>query len=160
MQRLVEAGPGGPDRPLNIFTTLARNPNLFRRWIGFGAALLDGTIPARTRELAILRIADLSDSEYEWAQHVPLARAAGVTVEEIEALRRALDRHPWAADDLALLKVVDELDFLGFLVDETWEDALEVLGEAGMIELLMLVGQYQLVAMVLRTLRIQLEAEG
>ena len=157
LQRLVDATPGGRDRPLNIFTTLGRDPNLFRRWIGFGNALLNGRIPDRSRELVILRVAHLTESEYEWAQHVPTATAAGVTAEEIEALGRALDRHPWPDEDKALLKVADELDFLGFLEDETWNEAHAVLGDAGVIELLMLVGQYQMVAMLLRTLRVRLE---
>ncbi len=159
LQRLVEATPGGREHPLNIFTTLARSPDVFRRWIGFGTALLQGAIHDRERELVILRVAHLDESEYEWAQHVPMALAAGVTEEEIEALRRARDRHEWPHQDEVLLRVADELDFLGFLEDETWEEAHEILGDAGMIELLMLIGQYQMVAMVLRTLRIQLEDE-
>ncbi len=159
LQRLVDAGPGGRDHPLNIFTTLARSPDVFRRWIGFGTALLQGAIADRERELVILRVAQLTESEYEWTQHVPMALAAGVTEEEIEAVRRARDRQGWPHEDEVLLRVVDELDFLGFLEDATWEDAHKILGDAGMIELLMLVGQYQMVAMVLRTVRIQLEDE-
>ena len=88
-----------------------------------------------------------------------MAIAAGVTKEEIEAVRRSSDRHEWPHEDEVLLRVADELDFLGFLEDKTWEEAHEILGDAGMIELLMLVGQYQMVAMILRTLRVQLEDE-
>jgi alkylhydroperoxidase family enzyme len=159
LQRLLEASPGGRERPLNIFTTLARSPDVFRRWIGFGASLLQGTIGDRERELVILRVAYLTESEYEWAQHVPMARAAGVTEAEVEALLMARERYEWPHADDVLLRVADELDFLGFLEDETWDGAHAVLGDAGMIELLMLVGQYQMVAMILRTLRIQLEDE-
>jgi alkylhydroperoxidase family enzyme len=159
LQRLLQASPGGVDHPLNIFTTLGRSPDVFRRWIGFGSALLQGAIPARQRELVILRVAHLDESEYEWTQHVPMALEAGVTKEEIEALRRSSDRYEWPHEDEVLLRVADELDFLGFLEDKTWEDAHQVLGDAGMIELLMLIGQYQMVAMILRTIRIQLEDE-
>jgi alkylhydroperoxidase family enzyme len=157
LQRLLEASPGGVDRPLNVFTTLGRSPDVFRRWIGFGASLLQGAIPDRERELVILRVAHLDESEYEWAQHVPMALAAGVTKEEVEALRRSRDRHEWSHRDEVLLRVADELDYLGFLEDNTWEEAHGLLGDAGMIDLLMLIGQYQMVAMILRTLRIQLE---
>jgi alkylhydroperoxidase family enzyme len=159
LQRLLEASPGGTKHPLNIFTTLGHSPDVFRRWIGFGASLLQGAIPDRQRELVILRVAHLDESEYEWTQHVPMALAAGVTREEIDALRRAPDRHEWPHDDDVLLRAADELDFLGFLEDDTWAEAHEVLGDAGMIELLMLIGQYQMVAMILRTLRVQLEEE-
>jgi alkylhydroperoxidase family enzyme len=159
LERLVDASPGGREHPLNIFTTLARSPDVFRRWIGFGTALLQGSIPDRQRELVILRVAHLDESEYEWTQHVPMALAAGVTREEIEALRRSPDRYEWPPEDAVLLRVADELDFLGFVEDETWAEAHEILGDAGMIELIMLVGQYQMVAMILRTLRVQLEDE-
>src|SRR5947207_8799904 len=41
----------------NIFGTLVRHRGLFRRWLPFGGKLLSGRIPARHRELAILRTA-------------------------------------------------------------------------------------------------------
>lgn len=157
LQRLLAASPGGLDRPLHIFTTLARNPTLFRRWIAFGGALLDGEIRPRDRELVILRVAHLTESSYERAQHVPLALAVGVTEDEVAGLRLPIDEERWPAHDAVLLHAVDQLHHTGTIDDLTWDALHQSLGDSGVIELLMLVGQYQLVALVLRTLRIRIE---
>lgn len=157
LRKLLAASPGGLDRPLNIFTTLARNPALFRRWIAFGGVLLDGEIRPRDRELVILRVAYLTDSSYEWAQHAPLALDSGVTRDELAAVRLPVGKENWSEPDTSLLHAVDQLLDLGTIDDPTWEAVHGSLGDAGVIELLMLVGQYQLVALVLRALRIQIE---
>ena len=50
LTRVLEGSPGGTDEPMHIFTTLGRaDPELFRRWLGFGGALLSGTLPGRLR---------------------------------------------------------------------------------------------------------------
>ena len=65
---------------MHIFTTLGRaDPELFRRWLGFGGALLAGSLPGRLRELVILRTAARFGGRYEWAQHIGLAEEQGVT---------------------------------------------------------------------------------
>ncbi|MFD5798133.1 carboxymuconolactone decarboxylase family protein [Streptomyces diastatochromogenes] len=74
----------------NVFTTLVRHPGLFRHFLPFGSHLLrDGRLPDRTRELLILRTACNTRAGYEWGRHVPLARAAGVTDEEIRRVAPA-----------------------------------------------------------------------
>ncbi|MHB8438246.1 MAG: carboxymuconolactone decarboxylase family protein [Acidimicrobiales bacterium] len=154
LRRLVDAT-GGPERALNIFTTLGRHPKLFRAWITFGGALLSGTLTARRRELAILRTSVHCGADYEWAHHVDAARVAAVTDEELAALRVELSDGPWSEEDRSLLGAVDELHETNGLTDATWEEVHALLGDVGTIELVMLVGQYHLVAMALRTLRIQ-----
>ena len=72
---------------MHIFATLARaDPELFRRWLGFGGALLAGSLPGRLRELVILRTAYRFDGRYEWAQHIEMGEAQGVTPAEMAAL--------------------------------------------------------------------------
>ena len=63
----------GPDA--NIFATFVRAPGLFRRWLPFGGKLLNGKLPARDRELLILRTGWNCRAEYEWAQHARIALA-------------------------------------------------------------------------------------
>lgn len=157
LQALLSRSLGGAERPLNIFTTLARHPELFRRWLAFGGALLAGKLSGRHRELVILRIAHHCDSAYEWAQHVPLAKAAGIEDEEIEALRGSVSSGQWEATDLLVLNAADELSSDATISDPTWEALSRRFDDASLIELVMLVGQYRLVAMTVRTLGIQLE---
>ena len=69
---MEQVGLGGPT--VNIFATLVRHPGLFRRWLPFGGKLLAGRLPARDRELLVLRTGWRCRSEYEWAQHVVVGR--------------------------------------------------------------------------------------
>ena len=82
-------GPGS-EGDLNIFATLAHHPKLLKRWSAFGGVLLyGGELPARERELLILRTAWNCRADYEWGQHVRIGLAAGVTSDEIAALAGA-----------------------------------------------------------------------
>jgi alkylhydroperoxidase family enzyme len=159
LTRLVDAT-GGPDHALNVFTTLGRHPELFRRWLGFGGTLLAGRLPARTRELAILRTSVHCRADYEWLHHVDAARTAGVTEEELVALRRPLDAHAWDGDTRTVLAAVDQMHTTWTLDDDTWVHLHALLDDASVIELVMLVGQYHLVALALRTLGVQPEHEA
>ncbi|MGK5557141.1 carboxymuconolactone decarboxylase family protein [Actinomadura kijaniata] len=144
--------------PLHVLTTLGRHPELFAAWIGFGSHLLmKGTLDDRVRELAILRTAHHRSCDYEWTHHHRLGLAAGLTETEIAALRRAPDAHPWDAGDRAVLRAADELHATGTLGDDAWADLAGRFGERELIELVMLIGHYHMVAFALNALRVQLE---
>ena len=172
LARVLEGSPGGTDEPMHIFTTLGRaNPELFRRWLGFGGALLSGTLTGRLRELVILRTACRFGGRYEWAHHIELAEAAGVTRTELVALGAgagpadanasaagaALDALPWAPLERAALRAVDETAETGAVSDTTWDALAAQLGASELIELLMLIGHYLMLTTVLRSLRVELE---
>src|SRR6476661_8666843 len=75
-------------RTLNIFATLAHHPKLLKRWLVFGNHVLaKSTVPARERELVILRIGWLCRAEYEWGQHVVIGRQSGLTDGEIQRIK-------------------------------------------------------------------------
>jgi alkylhydroperoxidase family enzyme len=141
----------------NIFATLVRHPGLFRKWMPFGGKLLSGKIPARERELLILRTGWTCRSEYEWAQHVLIGRAAGLGDDEIERVKAGPDDPAWDEFDATLLRAADELHTDSCLTDATWAALTERYDEKQMIELPMLVGQYHLVAMTLNSLGVQRE---
>ena len=94
-QRELLSGVNATGAPAaNIFSTLVRHPGLFRRWLPFGGKLLAGKLPARDRELLILRTGWLCEAEYEWAQHREISRSIGISDEEMTA--RAWERTPRA----------------------------------------------------------------
>src|SRR5438874_4156443 len=93
----------------NIFDTLVRHPGLYAKWLPFGGKLLAGKLPARDRELLILRTGWRCRSEYEWGQHVVVGRGAGLTDDEIARVAAGPDAAGWSADDALLLRAADEL---------------------------------------------------
>ncbi len=158
LTRVLENSPGGTDEPMHIFATLGRaDPELFRRWLGFGGALLSGRLPGRLRELVILRTATRFDGRYEWAHHIELAEAEGVTPAEVVAVGGDLDAVEWTPLERAALRAVDETAADGALSDATWDRLAADLDEGELIELLMLIAHYMMLTTVLRSLEIQLE---
>jgi alkylhydroperoxidase family enzyme len=142
----------------NIFTTLVRHPGLFRRWLPFGGKLLTGKLPARERELLILRTGWLCRSEYEWGQHVLIGRASGLIDEEIGRIKDGPDAPGWDPFDATLLRAADELHDDNRIGDATWGALAARYDERQLIEVPMLVGQYHLVAFTLNTLGVQRDA--
>jgi 4-carboxymuconolactone decarboxylase len=141
---------------LNIFGTLARHPKLTSRWARFGGWLLArGTLPARERELAILRTGFRCGSEYEFGQHVQIGLDAGVTQEEVDRIVLDPATAGWSDDDAVLLRAVDELHDDSRIGDATWSALAQRFDDQQLIELCMLVGQYHLVAMTLNSLGVE-----
>lgn len=152
---VVGAGPDETD--LNIFATLARHPRLLRRWSAFGGVLLTGELPARDRELLILRTAWHCRAHYEWAQHFGIGLAAGLSEEEIGRIPADPVAGGWSDLDGHLLAAADELHTDARLSDATWAALAAVYTEAQLIEVCMVVGQYHLVAFTLNSLGVQPE---
>lgn len=155
---IIEATAGMGPEPLNIFTTLAHHPKLLKRWLVFGnSLLLKGTIGGRERELAILRTGWNCRSEYEFGQHVLIGRREGLTDDEIVRLTLDPGSSGWSALDATVLRATDELHTDQCIGDATWAELTEHYGSAQIIELIMTVGQYHLVAMTLNSARVQLD---
>jgi 4-carboxymuconolactone decarboxylase len=145
-------------RVLNPYRTLAAHPKLLKRWGVFGTHVLyKSTLPARERELLILRTGWLCKSEYEWGQHVVIARSSGVTAEEIERVMEGPDAAGWDSVDAALVRAADELHEDAFISDVTWEALSERFDTQQMIDVIFAVGQYHIVSMALNTLGVQLD---
>lgn len=144
-------------RPLNIFLTLAKNPPLFDVFTRFGSHLLfKGEVPAREREIVILRVGWRSQSEYEFGQHTVIGKQAGLTDDEVTRLARA-DLAGWNDDDAALVRLADDLCTHNVVTDDTWTDVSKRWSEAQLLELLMLAGYYRLVSGVLNSAGVALE---
>jgi AhpD family alkylhydroperoxidase len=145
-------------RTLNLFATLARHGRLFRGWLVFAATLLGGgPLSRKESELIILRVAALSECAYEWSHHIRLARRAGNTLREIAQVRRGASAAVYSARVCSLLRATDDLHRNRVLSDGTWADLREHLDERAAIELCLLVGHYEMLAMTLNSLRVPLD---
>ena len=144
---------------LNIFRTLAHHPKLLKRWMVFGAHVLaKSTLPARERELAILRIGWRCGSEYEWGQHVAIGRTSGLSDDEIRRVATGPEASGWNPFDAAILRAVDELHDDSFLSDASWSALTGQWSTEQVIDFIFAVGQYTLVSMALNSLGVQLDA--
>jgi alkylhydroperoxidase family enzyme len=146
------AGTGPP----NIFTTLARHRSLFRRWLRFAGALMPGgRLPRADSELVILRVAHNCGSEYEWRHHQRLAALAGLSGDEIARVREGAAAPGWTQRQTLLLRAADELHSPARSIpDDLWAALSAELDERELIELCMLIGHYEMVAMTLNALRV------
>lgn len=145
--------------PPHIFTTLARHRGLFRRWLWFAGGLMPGgKLPRRDSELVILRVADNTGCAYEWGHHERLGQRAGLSAEEVERVRSGPDAPGWSPRQHLLLRAADEMHAEGEIGDELWSQLAAEFDERLLIELCLLIGHYEMLAMTLKSLRVQPEA--
>lgn len=151
---------GNPARVLNVFATLVRHQDLYRRWMPFANhVLFKSTLSPREREMAILRVGWLCRSGYEFHQHTRIGKAAGLSDAEIERLKSAPDAAGWSEAESALLQAVDELHTDQHIGDETWQRLGKHYDSQQLIDLVFAVGQYTMVSMALNSLGVQIESE-
>lgn len=146
---------GGTTTP-NLFLTLGRHRRLFRGWLRFAGQMMPGgRLPRRETELVILRVAHLRSCAYEFDHHVHLGRRAGVTATDVDRVVAGPEVAGWSPRERAVLRAVDALHHQRDLDDVTWADLRTHLDEREAIELVMLVGHYEMLATAIATLRIQ-----
>lgn len=146
------AGSGPP----NLFTTLGRHRSLFRPWLRFAGALMPGgSLPRIDSEIVILRVADNCDCEYEWRHHERLGAEAGLSAAEIARVREGPAAAGWSPRQALILRAVDELHAARKIGDELWADLAAELREHELIELCMLAGHYEMLAMTINSLAIE-----
>lgn len=157
--RVLGVATGG--RPPNLFTTLGRHRRLFRRWLRFAAALMPGgRLPRVDSELVILRVAHNCGSEYEWRHHERLGRLAGLSADEISRVRAGPDAPGWSPRQVLLLRAADALHADRDIADDLWSSLSAELSEPDLIELCLLIGHYEMLAMTLNALRVEPDAVG
>jgi 4-carboxymuconolactone decarboxylase len=162
----ITSGPrGGSQQPFALvddvgalagpFNAMLLQPGLGAALQALGAAIrYQGTLPARIRELAILVVAGHWSSAFEQHAHEAAGRRAGLSEEELAAVRAG--EEPALADpaERAAVRAVRALVHGGDLDDEAYARAVAQLGEAGVFELTTLVGYYATLALQLRVFRV------
>jgi 4-carboxymuconolactone decarboxylase len=146
---------------LNVFRLLANVPNVFVGWTQMVDELFDSpTFSLRMREVVILRVAHLQGSRYELAQHVGIARGAGLTKQQINAIIDTddLDGAGFSRTERAVLDVVTELCGTHRLADDSFAAARAALGDEALTELLMLVSCYYGLTLVLNAVDLDVDA--
>ena len=151
----AEGGEGLMD--LNIFRTLAHHPALHDRFGRFGGYLLyKGLLPARERELVILRVGWRCRSVYEFGQHTVVGRASGLGDEEIRRAATA-GTDGWEPRDRDLVDLADELCTTDTVSDGLWARLAERWSEPELLELVVVAGFYRMVSGLLNSVGVQLD---
>lgn len=145
------------ERPLNLLRAVAHADEQTVRFLGFGYSLLQGgALPARLRELVILRLCSLTGAAYEAQQHKPMAAGAGLSPAEIAAIE---------GDDLSVFTGVDRdvMDYASEVFgnvkasDTTFRNVAKALTAAQHIELHYVIGFYLLICQTVVNLEVELE---
>lgn len=148
--------PDAPPMPI-VLELFAHHLALSDTWLAFtdmlasGDALLDPVI----RELLILRVAWLTRSGYEWAQHRRMGAEAGLNEAQLEAVLEGPDAAVWTQKERTLLRAVDEMIDHFAVSPDTWEGLNDSFGAAEVFELLFVIGGYLCLATVLNSIGLQ-----
>jgi NAD(P)-dependent dehydrogenase (short-subunit alcohol dehydrogenase family)/alkylhydroperoxidase family enzyme len=146
----------GTGRPPNLFATLARQRRLFRGWLWFAGSLMPGgSLPRVDTELVILRVAHNCRSEYEWRHHVRLGGQAGLSEGDITRITDGPEAPGWSERQKLLLEAADQTHHLRVITDEVWQQLTQHFSDRELIELVMLIGHYEMLSMTLASLGVE-----
>src|SRR2546421_6009339 len=134
--------------PLNIFKLLANAETCFRPFLRLGQAILtQQELDPLLRELAILQTARLTPAEYEWVQHVEIAKAVGASEEQVRAVEDGdLAAGCFDPDQRLVLELTSQIVRDARPSDELFDRASERFSPREIVELTIAVGYYMAIA--------------
>ena len=157
-QRILNQFKAPGRRMINLYPTMANHPKLMDRWLTFASyILMESTLPPREREILILRIGWLCQSEYEFGQHTLVGKREGLTDAEIKRITEGPKAPGWDPFDATLLQAADELHADAFISDATWNALAKRYNQQQLMDVVATVGQYNLVSMFLNSFGVQLD---
>jgi alkylhydroperoxidase family enzyme len=143
--------------PVNLYRALGNHPALAAAWTEFANSIRhDSRTPRKLREIMILRTAQLARSHYEWAQHLKMARKAGVSeaqIDELELWRESKHFDPRERAALALTEGVMASD----VTDEVYAAAAKHFSHAEYVELCLTAAFYAMVSRMLEAMRVEFD---
>jgi alkylhydroperoxidase family enzyme len=146
-------------QPPNLYKALANHPALVAAWTEFSKTLRHDTrTPRSLRELVILRGAQLMRSEYEWAQHLPMARKAGVSDIQIKNLNNWKTSKHFEEREKAAL-ALGEAVTQGHVGDDVFKQAKKHFDDHDYVELALVAAFYAMVGRMLDAMGVELEPE-
>ena len=144
----------------SLYRALAHSPGLLREFVSMTAAIRSETVlDPKFRELAILGVALVTGAPTQWLAHLPLARAAGLTEEQIDGLV-VWRRYPaFSAEERAVLAFAESVTREVGASREAWEGVRAFLSERECVELTLTVGFYNMVSRFLETVELDVDRE-
>jgi 4-carboxymuconolactone decarboxylase len=150
---LIPPDRANPTGAGNVLSTLVRHPDLVGAYLPFNAYLLrNSTLSPRVLEVALLRVVHRGDCEYLWSHHLPLAARAGLSAEDIAAIRSGESAEPF---DQLVIHAVDDLTAHHTITQPTWDELGAVFNDQQRMDLVFTIGGYLLLALAVNTFGIQ-----
>ncbi len=158
LERIPGKGLKGEGFPSNVLGVLMQNQETLGPFLDYWVTSKSKmALTVRQQELVILRMAVLYRSEYVWKHHVKVAREFGVTDTELDALRHGSYTAFAAARERAFLELTDAFMNERSLSPELWNQTKHVLGSQDFVDLISLISQYVLFALVNVCMQVQVE---
>ena len=159
LRELYDRLSANPMGILNLFRIVAYNPKLLRNWLRMSTPLLTGglSLEPRLREIAILRVAQNVRSDYEFGHHIAIARAAGVTGEEIAALKDFAESGCFSDLERAVIRYTDAVSLLTPEAAGLARELRRWLSDRELLELSFCIGHWNMVARVLVPLEVEVD---
>lgn len=143
--------------PVNLYRALANQPALAAAWTEFANSIRhDSRTPRKLRELMILRTAQIARSHYEWAQHLKMARKAGVSENQINELELWRESRHFDDRERAALALTEGV-MAGNVTDEIYRRAAEHFDHAEYVELCLTAAFYSMVSRMLDAMRVEFD---
>jgi 4-carboxymuconolactone decarboxylase len=142
----------------NLYRLLAHSPKLLGAWIDFAWTLrFDVESDRQLRELMIVRVAHLTQAEYEWNAHWKVALAVGVPEAKLRALQHWRDSEEFSPEERLALEMTEELTMTTDLAGETLGRVRSAFGDTQAVELVLTAAFYSCVSRVTKGLSVPLE---
>ncbi len=143
--------------PLALLGVIAHAESAFEPWLRYSNALLRNLeLDPLLRELAILQVAHLSSSRYEWTQHVPIAEAFGASPALIAAIEQdEEDSRSATPEQHSVLSFTREVLVEGAAGEAALAAMRVQLGDRGVVELLLVIGNYMGLARLIATVDLE-----
>ena len=130
----------------------------FRVWATY-VMIEQNPLPAREREIVAMRTAWRIKAGYVWSRHIPYGQKAGLTADEMEALKKPLSAHDWSPADAALSKMADALVDDFFVPDDIWEELSTHFDDKQCMDAIFCCGHFCMLGMFLNTAGVPLDPD-
>ena len=145
--------------PVNLYRALGNHPALAAAWTEFANSIRhDSRTPRKLREIMILRTAQIARSHYEWAQHLRMARKAGVTEAQIDELELWRESKHFDARERAALALTEGV-MASDVTEEVYAEAAKTFGDAEYVEMGVTRGVYVMVSRMADAVRVEFDAD-
>jgi alkylhydroperoxidase family enzyme len=142
----------------NIMMVMGNHPALGKVYNNWGKHfLMNNALHTRQLEIIILRVSWRCKSAYEWHNHVGYGMNAGLTLDDIAAIRDFPDGGAWSEEEAALMRASDELIDANMISDDTWTTLGRTLDKRQLMDLVFTIGHYVMTSWALSSFGVPIE---